>query len=119
MDEAALARAAILGLSAVFFLLGLPLALRKVPPNGVYGFRTRTTLQGPSFGYPVNAFYGRCLLVAGLASALGALWVFGPSGPGGKEPMSWTLPWLVVPQAAAIAAGRAPQGRFWRRGRDV
>ena len=53
--------------------LSIPLILRKVPPNVWYGFRIRLTLDNPDIWYPVNAWGGRHMLVAGLATVAAAL----------------------------------------------
>ncbi|MGC8763896.1 MAG: SdpI family protein [Acidobacteriota bacterium] len=105
----------ILLLSAVFFLLGLPLARGKVRPNGFYGFRTRTTLGSEEAWYTVNAFYGRCLLAASLATAVGVLGLFPYLKTSTQAQVHWTVALLVVPQTAAIVAGLVYQRRF-RRG---
>ena len=34
--------------------VSIPLILRKVAPNHVYGFRTKLTLTDPDIWYPVN-----------------------------------------------------------------
>ena len=59
-------------LSVVFFLVGyavigliaVPLAMRLIPPNPVYGVRTRRTVENPALWYTVNAVGGQLLLVA-------------------------------------------------------
>jgi hypothetical protein len=45
--------------------LSLPLIARKVPPNPLYGFRVKQTLEDPVVWYEVNAFAGRGLLIDG------------------------------------------------------
>lgn len=52
----------------------VPLILRAVPPNGVYGFRTSVTRSSSDIWYPANAFLGWALLVAAVTSA-GALMI--------------------------------------------
>ena len=52
----------------------VPLALRLVPPNSVYGFRTRFTRSDPRVWYDANAFVGRLMVVASIASAATLLW---------------------------------------------
>jgi uncharacterized membrane protein len=56
----------------VFVLVGLltialaiPMALRKVPPNGLYGLRVRATMADESVWYEANARSGRDLIVVG------------------------------------------------------
>lgn len=53
--------------------LGIPLIMRRVPPNGLYGFRVPKTLDNPSVWYPANAFAGYCLLASGIVLAATAL----------------------------------------------
>jgi uncharacterized membrane protein len=65
--------------SVVFFLIGyavialvaVPLAMRLVPPNPIYGVRTDRTLSDTTLWYNVNAVGGQLLLVAvGLSAIL-------------------------------------------------
>ena len=49
--------------------MALPLALRLVGPNRLYGFRTRATLSDQELWYSANAFGGWSLLVAGIIGA--------------------------------------------------
>ena len=42
----------------VLAVLSVPMTLRRVPPNPIYGFRTRLTLSSPDIWYPANAFAG-------------------------------------------------------------
>ena len=48
--------------------VGLPLALRKVPPNGWYGFRAPITLRSRSAWYAGNAQLGWWMVAGGLLS---------------------------------------------------
>jgi len=64
----------------IFILIGLlmvalsiPLIRGKVPPNVWYGFRIRLTLENPDIWYPANAYAGRLLLIAGVATSVAAL----------------------------------------------
>jgi hypothetical protein len=50
-------------------VVSLPLILRLVPPNVVYGFRVAATQSSPAIWYPANAFMGSALLVAAVISA--------------------------------------------------
>ncbi len=52
--------------------LSVPLILRKIPPNGWYGFRVPPTLKDPALWYKVNDYAGRRLLVVGLGTSVGA-----------------------------------------------
>lgn len=55
-------------ISALFSVLGLPLALKLVSPNSMYGVRTQSTLQSAEAWYSVNASAGMALAIAGLFS---------------------------------------------------
>lgn len=63
-----------LGFSVLLVVLGVPLAMGKVPPNPLYGFRTPATQADPGLWYPVNARTGQDLIGAGLLLA-GLAWV--------------------------------------------
>jgi uncharacterized membrane protein len=56
--------------------IGIPLALRRVPPNSLYGFRTTTTLQDPKVWYSANRSTGLWLIITGVAVAGTALGTF-------------------------------------------
>ena len=59
----------LLALSIVTAITSLPLALRWVPPNPFYGFKTPFTRSDPGVWYDANAFVGRGMFVASLISA--------------------------------------------------
>ena len=44
----------------------------KIPPNGLYGFRVKKTMENPDIWYPVNAYSGKWLLAIGLVMVLAA-----------------------------------------------
>jgi hypothetical protein len=54
------------------FLAGIsiPLILGKIPPNGLYGFRVKKTMENPEIWYLVNAYSGKWLLVVGIVLAI-------------------------------------------------
>ena len=56
--------------------LAMPLILRRVPPNALYGFRVQQTLDSPVLWYRVNAYAGRRLLAAGLCTVVAGLALF-------------------------------------------
>jgi len=60
----------LLAACALIFLLGIPLVLKLVPPNRIYGFRTRTTLSQPDLWYRANVFAGYALILAAAVTAL-------------------------------------------------
>lgn len=62
--------------------LAVPLLMGKVPPNPIYGFRLRATLNDPEVWYAVNAYSARWLIAGGLvtiAAAVGLSFVPGLS----------------------------------------
>lgn len=61
-----------LGSGGLLGLLGIPLMLRKVPPNFWYGFRTPRTLANPDIWYEANAAAGARLCVAGVVIGMGS-----------------------------------------------
>lgn len=62
--------------NAVYCLVSIPLILRKVPRNPVYGYRTRLTLSNDKIWYKVNAYFAWRFLVAGVLSACTALLLY-------------------------------------------
>ena len=56
--------------------LSVPLVIGKIPPNGLYGFRVKKTMEDPDIWYPVNRYGGKWLLAAGLVLALAAVGLF-------------------------------------------
>ncbi len=60
----------ILILDAVCIIVAVPLVLRKVPRNVVYGFRVRATLDDDFVWYEANAYFGRLFIISSLVSAL-------------------------------------------------
>jgi len=61
-------RAQLIASCVILSIVSIPLILRVVPPNGVYGFRVSAT-RSPAIWYPANAFMGWALLVAAVMSA--------------------------------------------------
>jgi uncharacterized membrane protein len=63
----------------LFIGLSIPLILGKVPPNSLYGCRTRKTLSDPKIWYEANRISGKDFLISGglvLAASI-AMLVFG------------------------------------------
>jgi uncharacterized membrane protein len=63
----------VIGAAVVTGLIALPLALRKVPRNRLYGVRTRRTLADDRVWYETNAYGGRCLMVASAVTIVAVL----------------------------------------------
>ena len=89
-----------LTLCALLFVIALPLALRVVRPNRVYGFRTPQTLASRDLWYSANAFAGRPLLISALLST--ALLWFRPAWF--EFGVFTQLAALVLPAIGAVAA---------------
>ena len=98
----------ILVVDAVSILISIPLVLRKIGPNVVYGYRTRATLSDPALWYEANALFGRRLIAACLVSALAAFLLARPGllSPDTFLPVSVVL--LGAPVAVALSAGFVP-----------
>lgn len=54
-------------LSFLVLIVALPLAIRKVPPNNVYGFRTPKTMSDRKIWFDANAYAGKAMCVAAIA----------------------------------------------------
>ncbi len=59
----------------VFAAIAVPLILRKVPRNGLYGFRTPATLRDDRVWYEANAYFGKAFLCSSAVSALLMVWL--------------------------------------------
>ena len=58
------------GLPVLVFVLGIPLALRLVPPNRFYGYRTAASFASPEAWYQINFATGLALIAAGVVSGI-------------------------------------------------
>ena len=94
----------ILGCAALLVLVAVPLALRKIPRNVAYGFRTRATMANDEIWYQANAHFGRGLIASSLCGTLLAflIYVFQPFSPGVFLPVSVLV--LVAPSLVATLA---------------
>ena len=97
----------ILGCSALMLLVAVPLALRKIPRNLAYGFRTRATMANDEIWYDANAYFGRGMIASTLCGTLVAYVIYRlqPFSPEVFLPVSVLV--LVAPSVvAAIATAR-------------
>lgn len=76
------------GTGVVFMALAIPLMMRRVPPNPLYGLRVTATFAEEAVWYEANARSGRGLLGVGLAMALLA---FAP-----LDPLTWVGVTMVL-----------------------
>src|SRR5262245_54348708 len=85
--------------SAVLAAISAPMAMRRVPPNPLYGFRTPRTLEDHAVWYEANAFAGRALLGAAFAIAIATAILHEQVSEGAPGP----LVIIMGPMAAAVA----------------
>ena len=102
--------------------LSIPLILRKVPRNAVYGFRTRATLGDDFLWYEANAHFGRRLLIASCVSTVGVLALsFARVSP--TFFLKASLVALLAPSLIAVLATaryiRSPKRRSAPRGEEI
>jgi len=50
--------------------ISIPMILKMVPPNPIYGFRTPATLSNRALWYQANTFAGWALLIGAMVSAV-------------------------------------------------
>ena len=55
---------------AILVLVAIPLAMRLIPPNPIYGVRTERTLDNAALWFSVNAVAGQLLIAACGISAI-------------------------------------------------
>ena len=93
------------GVPLLVLLLSAPMALGKVPPNGIYGFRTRKTISSPEIWYPANRASGWFMVAAAAVSLAFNLAV---SSAFPEWPIERAMPWIVggnlIPLGAATVA---------------
>ena len=70
MDPLILSALAIIATNVLVASLSVPLWLGKVPPNGLYGFRTPRLVNDPRAWYPANRAAGRSPFAGSLLAAL-------------------------------------------------
>jgi uncharacterized membrane protein len=85
---------------ALIAAASVPLMLKFVPPNPIYGVRTEKALESQEIWYEVNRFGGRALLAASAVSALLLMMYSGTL----LKPWWAQLLAFVVPVVAAVVA---------------
>jgi uncharacterized membrane protein len=61
------------GIGLLLSAISVPLILRRIGPNLIYGFRVKQTLEDPEVWYEVNAYAGKGLFLDGLITAIAPL----------------------------------------------
>ena len=92
----------VLILVAVFILLAVPLILKKVPRNSLYGFRVKATLEDDTVWYEANAYFGRAFLAASLLSAALIVLLYRLNAVPESDFMNASLAVLIVPQLLVV-----------------
>ena len=85
----------------VFAVIAVPLILRKVPRNKIYGFRTPATLRDDRVWYEANACFGKAFLCSSAVSALLMVWLRFSGMFSGKDFLNAAVFVLVAPPLAA------------------
>ena len=96
-------------ISALIGASCVPLILERVPPNRVYGIRTRRTLEDEALWYRVNRVGGWMLLVASLVS-LALLIAIARGSVALPEVVAFAAPILVATFACFIYLRVADRG---------
>ena len=94
----------IVSCAVLLALLAIPLMLRIVPRNVVYGFRTRATLSDDSLWYEANTHFGRRLLIANIFSALAIIVLYRGRYLSPPTFLELSIVALVVPTGIAALA---------------
>jgi uncharacterized membrane protein len=87
----------------IIAVASIPLILNVVPPNGVYGFRTRQTLTNRELWFRTNRFAGWAFLIASGVSA--GIFATHPEYTSGRSFAGLVV--FVVPLVIALAASFA------------
>lgn len=70
-------------------VLAIPMIMRKIKPNRLYGYRTKTSLSHEDLWYPLNALAGKYMLVLGIVFIIaGTILLFLMDQP--------TISWIIA-----------------------
>lgn len=86
----------------IFAIIAIPLILRKVPRNVVYGFRTRSTLENDFVWYEANAYFGRVFLISSFISALLIIFLYFSNLISVQNFLKASIAVLVFPPLVAV-----------------
>ena len=94
----------IIACAALLIAIAIPLALRKIPRNAIYGYRTRATMANDAIWFDANAHFGRGLIIAATFGAFAGylIYRFEPLSPTAYLPVSIFV--LAVPSLVATLA---------------
>lgn len=94
-------RVRLLATAIMIGVIGVPLIVRLVPPNGAYGFRTSATHSNVDVWYSANAFMGWALLAGAVVSSIGLAYIPETTKRG------WLLAVFLLPLLGAVVASFA------------
>jgi hypothetical protein len=94
---------ALLGCDVVLAAIALPLAMRKVRRNWIYGFRTPATLSDDRIWFEANAHFGRGLLIAAVVGSA-AILVLSQADLSPRAFLNASIAALVLPGSVATVA---------------
>ena len=92
---------------AIIAVVSVPMMFNLVPPNRVYGFRTRRTLADRELWFRANRFLGWALFIAAVMSAAIFLLEPGLSSPRSVAGLLVFVVPLIVALVASFAYARA------------
>jgi uncharacterized membrane protein len=90
-------------LPLLMIVVSVPMVMRRLPPNALYGFRTPKTLSNPQIWYEANRRAGVNLIVAAILTMLlcwAVVWSFGAA----KASMLLPLVLLVMVLGSAAVS---------------
>lgn len=91
----------------LLMVLSVPMILGIIPPNGLYGFRVKKTMENPDIWYPANTYSGKWLLVAGAIMVLASIGLhYIPGLSLDNYAYALLIVWVVVFSIALIASLR-------------
>jgi uncharacterized membrane protein len=82
----------------ILAVLAVPLVLRRVPPNALYGLRVPATFRDDSVWYDANAASGRDMLIYAAVSLLAAFLL--PAA--GLRDFAIAIAWIVIAAGGAL-----------------
>ena len=86
----------------IFAIIAIPLILRKVPRNVIYGFRTRATLENDFVWYEANAYFGKLFLISSLVSTVLIVFLYFSDIVSAQNFINASIAVLVVPSLIPV-----------------
>jgi uncharacterized membrane protein len=94
-----------LALGVLIVILGIPLFLRKVHPNRLYGLNAALQYESKTKWYAANRFLGGALIIAGLVTIAltGLVWIAKPSALSTSNKLLALVEFLIIAVPAVVA----------------